>query len=85
MSSNLRGSWNIDTKGVERQGLPPKQDFKEVSLPSSNLGVLITAVSELKTHINSQLTLWKDAIEGPSEIVNTEEEEGENDNEEDEN
>lgn len=72
MSHVLRGSWHVDAKGAERPERPPAQDAKEVTLPSLGLGDLQAGIAELKLHINAQLTIWKDALEGPGEAANAE-------------
>lgn len=79
MTLCIRGSWVIDTKGAEEHNLPPAEDSKEVSLSTLDFDNLIKATSELKSHINAQLTIWKDALEGKADMgdVEMEQEEAE--------
>lgn len=73
MATCLRGSWSIDTKGKQESALPPPTHSKEIQLPSSGLVDLIAATAELKQHINDQLTIWKDVLEGSAEQVDVRE------------
>jgi hypothetical protein len=75
MTLCIRGSWHIDTKGSQVSSLPPSEDSKEIALPSSDLGDIIIATAELKKHINDQLTIWKNALEGQGDSGNVKEDE----------
>jgi hypothetical protein len=79
----IRASWRIDAKGKQESGLPPPNDSKEITLPSSHLIDLITATAELKLHINDQFTIWKGALEGSAEQVEVKEDAQEDEDEDD--
>lgn len=72
MTLCVRGSWEINAKGAQGPDLPPAKDSKEVILSSLDFSNLIKATLELKSHINAQLTIWKDTFEGKLETGDVE-------------